>query len=99
MDAGENVQEGLRLKKNDIVDVIIEDMSDEGLGIGHASGMALFVKDAVVGDTVRAKVVKEKEDICLREDRRGAVPQPGPGNARMSCRTVLRRLPDPGNEL
>ena len=66
------------MKKNDIVDVIIEDMSDEGLGIGHASGMALFVKDAVVGDTVRAKVVKEKktyafarteEVLCPSQDR------------------------------
>ena len=40
--------EVVRLNKNDIVEITIEDMSDEGLGIGHAEGMALFVKDAVV---------------------------------------------------
>ncbi len=76
MDAGENVQEGLRLKKNDIVDVIIEDMSDEGLGIGHASGMALFVKDAVVGDTVRAKVVKVKKTYAFARTEEVLCPSP-----------------------
>ena len=49
------------MNKNEIVEVTIEDMSDEGLGIGHAGGMALFVKDAVPGDTVLARVVKVKK--------------------------------------
>ena len=40
-------------------------MSDEGLGIGHAEGMALFVKDAVVGDRVRAKAVKVKKNYAF----------------------------------
>ena len=49
------------MKKNDLLEIIIEDMSTEGLGIGHAAGMAVFVKDAVIGDRVRAKVVKVKK--------------------------------------
>ena len=49
------------MKKNDLLEIIIEDMSSEGLGIGHAAGMAVFVKDAVIGDRVRAKVVKVKK--------------------------------------
>ena len=53
------------MKKNDIVEITIEDMSDEGLGIGHAEGMALFVKDAVVGDRVRAKAVKVKKNYAF----------------------------------
>ena len=40
-------------------------MSDEGLGIGHAEGMALFVKDAVVGDRVRTKAVKVKKNYAF----------------------------------
>ena len=57
--------EVVRLNKNDIVEITIEDMSDEGLGIGHAEGMALFVKDAVVGDRVRAKAVKVKKNYAF----------------------------------
>ena len=49
------------MKKNDVIELTIEDMSTEGLGIGHASGMAVFVKDAVIGDRVRAKAVKVKK--------------------------------------
>lgn len=46
------------MEKNDEVTVLIEDMTSEGLGIGHADGMAVFIKDTVPGDTVRARVVK-----------------------------------------
>lgn len=49
------------MEKNDLVEITIEDMSDEGLGIGHASGMAIFIKDAVTGDRVRARVTKVKK--------------------------------------
>ena len=37
------------MKKNDLVEVKIEDMSDSGEGIGHVDGLTLFVKDAVIG--------------------------------------------------
>ena len=53
------------MRKNELVQLQIEDMSDEGLGIGHADGMALFVKDTVIGDTVRAKIVKVKKNYAF----------------------------------
>ncbi|MBQ2597852.1 MAG: class I SAM-dependent RNA methyltransferase, partial [Oscillospiraceae bacterium] len=46
------------LKKNDIVSLTITDMAEGGEGIGRVSGYPLFVKDAVVGDTVEAVVTK-----------------------------------------
>ena len=45
-------------KKNDIVSLTVTDMAEGGEGIGRAGGYPLFVKDAVVGDTVEAAVTK-----------------------------------------
>ena len=48
-------------KKNDVCQVQIEDMSDTGEGIGKTDGFTWFVKDAVIGDVVEAKVMKTKK--------------------------------------
>ena len=47
--------------KNDFVTVTIEDMGSDGQGIGKVNGFTLFVKDAVIGDTVDAKIIKIKK--------------------------------------
>lgn len=47
--------------KNDILTVQIEDIGDGGEGIGKVNGYTLFVKDAVIGDTVRCKITKAKK--------------------------------------
>ncbi len=44
--------------KNQEFTVQIEDFSKNGEGIGHAEGYTLFIKDAVPGDLVRARVTK-----------------------------------------
>lgn len=49
------------MKKDDIVRLEIEDISADGLGIGHAEGMAVFVKDTVIGDEILAKITKMKK--------------------------------------
>ena len=51
-------------KKNDHVTVTIKDIGSEGEGIGRVDGFTLFVKDAVVGDTVEAKIVKSKKSYA-----------------------------------
>lgn len=51
----------MEFKKNDLVQVTIEDMSHEGAGIGKADGYTLFIKDAVIGDKVEAKIMKTKK--------------------------------------
>ena len=48
-------------QKNDILTLTITDMDEEGQGIGKAEGFTLFVKDAIVGDTVEVKVMKAKK--------------------------------------
>lgn len=49
------------MKKNDEFIVEIEDMGVGGEGIGKVDGVALFIKDALIGDTVRVKVMKMKK--------------------------------------
>jgi len=46
------------VKKNDIVKIDIEDIGINGEGIGRIDGYTLFVKDAVVGDYIEAKIMK-----------------------------------------
>ena len=48
----------MKFKKNDMVTVEIKDMGHDGEGIGKAEGYTLFIKDAVIGDLVEAKVMK-----------------------------------------
>ena len=54
-------QKKTQFQKDDIVTVTIEDISSDGDGIGKADGFTLFIKDAVMGDTVTAKIMKVKK--------------------------------------
>ncbi len=54
----------MEYNKNDIVTVTIEDIGAEGEGIGKIDGFTLFIKDAVVGDTVEAKILKAKKNFA-----------------------------------
>lgn len=49
------------VNKNDIVELTIEDIGADGEGIGHIEGYTLFVKDALMGDRIKAKVMKTKK--------------------------------------
>lgn len=50
------------MKKNEITVVKIEDIGVNGEGIGKVDGYTLFVKDAVIGDTIEAKITKAKKN-------------------------------------
>ncbi len=52
----------MELKKNDICTIEIIDMNHDGEGIGKADGCPLFVKDAIIGDIVRVKIMKMKKN-------------------------------------
>lgn len=49
------------MKKDDLIVLKIEDMGINGEGIGKLDGFPFFVKDAVTGDVVEAKVMKMKK--------------------------------------
>ena len=50
------------MKTNDMVVVTIEDIGINGEGIGKVDGYTLFIKDAVIGDKIEAKITKAKKN-------------------------------------
>lgn len=52
----------MEYRKNDIVTLEIVDCGTDGEGIGKADGFTVFVKDAVIGDTIVAKIMKAKKN-------------------------------------
>ncbi len=67
----------MNVQKNDIVTVTIEDIENDGLGIGRTNeGFTLFVKDAVMGDTVQAKILKLKKNYGFAKLEKVVTPSP-----------------------
>lgn len=66
----------MEFKKNDLLTVVIEDMGHDGEGIGKAEGYTLFIKDAVIGDTVEAKIMKAKKNYGYARLMRVLNPSP-----------------------
>ena len=52
----------MEYKKNDTIVINIEDMGTDGEGIGKIDGFTFFVKDALLGDEIEAKVMKVKKN-------------------------------------
>ena len=52
----------MEIKKNQDYEILIEDMTLSGEGVGKIDGYALFVKDTVPGDKVVVKVIKTKKN-------------------------------------
>ena len=46
------------MQKNDLFELKITDIGVDGEGIGKYEGMTFFVKDACIGDVIRARVIK-----------------------------------------
>ena len=55
----------MEYRKNDIVTLEIVDCGTDGEGIGKADGFTVFVKDAVIGDTVNSKDHEGKEELWI----------------------------------
>ncbi|SHH67903.1 23S rRNA (uracil1939-C5)-methyltransferase [Butyrivibrio fibrisolvens DSM 3071] len=51
-------------KKDDLLTVEITDIGNDGEGIGKIDGYTLFIKDAVIGDLVKAKIMKAKKNYA-----------------------------------
>lgn len=66
----------MEFAKNDVVTVSIEDMGAEGEGIGKVEGFTLFVKDAIIGDVVEAKIVKSKKNYAYARLEKVLTPSP-----------------------
>jgi len=53
------------LKKNDIIDLCIEDITNEGSGVGRFEGQAVFVPYTAPGDRIKARIVKVTPRYCF----------------------------------
>ncbi|MCR5302692.1 MAG: 23S rRNA (uracil(1939)-C(5))-methyltransferase RlmD, partial [Lachnospiraceae bacterium] len=54
----------MNYSKNQILTVSIDDIGSNGEGIGRHEGYTLFVKDAVCGDVVEARITKVKKNYA-----------------------------------
>lgn len=66
----------MEYKKNDLVTVVIEDVGADGEGIGKPEGFTLFVKDAIIGDVVQARITKNKKNYAYARLEKVLTPSP-----------------------
>ena len=66
----------MEFKKNQICQVTIEDIGTDGEGIGKIDGFTLFIKDAVLGDEVEAKIMKAKKNYAYAKLEKVLSPSP-----------------------
>lgn len=83
MAAGAGRNREMKQGKNELFQVRITDMSDTGEGIGKTDGFTWFIKDAVIGDLVEAKVMKVKKSYGFA--RLMQVLEPSPHRVIPSC--------------
>lgn len=74
---------GLEYRKDDIITLRIDDMGIDGEGVGKMDGFPFFVKDAVIGDLVEAKVMKVKKGYAYA--RLIQVIEPSPDRTEPRC--------------
>ena len=66
----------MEYKKNDMVTVVIEDISSEGEGIGKINGYPFFVKDAIIGDKARIRITRVKKNYSFARLEEVLIPSP-----------------------
>ena len=71
------------MKKNDKFVLTIEDMSEDGAGIGKLDGYIWFVKDALIGDVIEASAMKMKKNYGFA--RLVRVIEAAPGRVEPKC--------------
>ncbi|MBQ7724301.1 MAG: 23S rRNA (uracil(1939)-C(5))-methyltransferase RlmD [Lachnospiraceae bacterium] len=73
----------MNYRKNDEIKLIIDDLGNEGEGIGHIDGFSFFIKDTAVGDHVTAKVMKVKKNMGFA--KLVSVDTPSPDRVSPAC--------------
>ena len=73
----------MSLKKNQIFETTIENLSNDGSGVAHVEGQAVFVPGAAPGDVIRCRIVKALKSYAF--GRIDAILAPGPGRVAPDC--------------
>lgn len=53
------------MKKNDEIELVCTDLSDQGFGIGHHEGMTVFADNLLPGEKARVKVIKLSKTYAI----------------------------------
>ena len=53
------------IKKNDDIQLNIENMTSEGAAVGHCNGIAVFVRGGVPGDEIIVHIIKTSKRYCI----------------------------------
>lgn len=73
----------VELRKNNIIEVIIEDMGTQGEGIGKYNGYPLFIKDVIIGEKVSVLVLKTKKNYGYAKLLK--ILEPSPDRINFAC--------------
>jgi 23S rRNA (uracil1939-C5)-methyltransferase len=73
----------MEYNKDDLITLVIDDMGNDGEGIGKVDGFTFFVKDALIGDSVEAKVMKVKKGYAYA--RLVNIIKPSPNRTEPKC--------------
>ena len=73
---GQNGRERKIYGKGDVLTLTVEDIGQDGEGIGRVDGYTLFVKDAVIGDTVQVCIMKAKKTYAYAKLEKVLAPSP-----------------------
>jgi 23S rRNA (uracil1939-C5)-methyltransferase len=71
------------IEKGQICELTIEDMSNEGQGIGRVEGMAVFVEGAIPGDVIKTRLTKVKKNYAFGHLEE--ILQPSPNRVEAVC--------------
>ena len=52
-------------QKGEEIEIYIEDISQQGQGIGKVNGFAVFVRDVIPGDRVKCLITKVKKSFAF----------------------------------
>ncbi|MBR5113184.1 MAG: 23S rRNA (uracil(1939)-C(5))-methyltransferase RlmD [Clostridia bacterium] len=66
----------MQIKKNDIIDLEIDNCGLDGSGIGRHDGLAVFVPSAAKGDVIKAHILKVKKNCAFAKIEEILTPSP-----------------------
>ncbi len=83
----------MRLKKNDVLTVEVEDITNLGFGVAKSGGEVIFISDTVPGDTAEIKIIKCASSYSVARLMRLVTPSPERtlGRCTLSCRACAYR--------
>ena len=91
----------MKLRKNDILTVKIEDITNLGFGVAKQGGEVIFVSDTVPGDVAEIKIIKISTSFAVARCERLITPSPERTSARCDsalCKSCAYKLLDYSHE-